>query len=50
LVTLKQTNEESIHQHGAYAEQQATIVGLADEMNGENRSVDGHMSLKDNNY
>lgn len=38
VVTIKQTNEESIHQHDAYAERQATIAELVDEMNGENRS------------
>jgi GTP cyclohydrolase IV len=37
VVTIKQTNEESIHQHDAYAERQATIAELIDEMNGENR-------------
>jgi len=37
VVTIKQTNEESIHQHDAYAERQATIAELVDEMNGENR-------------
>lgn len=41
VVTIKQTNEESIHQHDAYAERQATIAELVDEMNGENRSTDG---------
>jgi GTP cyclohydrolase-4 len=40
VVTIKQTNEESIHQHDAYAERQATIAELVDEMNGENRSTD----------
>ena len=34
-VTIKQTNEESIHQHDAYAERQATIAELVDELNGE---------------
>jgi GTP cyclohydrolase IV len=43
VVTIKQTNEESIHQHDAYAERRATIAELVDEMNGENRSTDGHM-------
>ena len=36
LVTIKQTNEESIHQHDAYAERQATIAELFVELNGEN--------------
>jgi GTP cyclohydrolase-4 len=40
VVTIKQTNEESIHQHDAYAERRATIAELVDEMNGENRSTD----------
>jgi GTP cyclohydrolase-4 len=40
VVTIKQTNEESIHQHDAYAERQATIAELVDEMNGENRNTD----------
>jgi GTP cyclohydrolase-4 len=35
LVTIKQTNEESIHQHDAYAERQATMAELFVEMNGE---------------
>jgi len=35
LVTIKQTNEESIHQHDAYAERQATIAELFVEMNSE---------------
>lgn len=35
VVTIKQTNEESIHQHNAYAERQATIAELADELNGD---------------
>jgi GTP cyclohydrolase-4 len=34
MVTIKQTNEESIHQHDAYAERKATIAELCDEMNG----------------
>jgi len=37
LVTIKQTNEESIHQHDAYAERQATIAELVVELNGENQ-------------
>jgi GTP cyclohydrolase-4 len=32
LVTIKQTNEESIHQHDAYAERKATIAELKDEL------------------
>jgi GTP cyclohydrolase FolE2 len=40
VVTIKQTNEESIHQHDAYAERTATIAELVDEMNGENRNAD----------
>jgi len=39
MVTIKQTNEESIHQHDAYAERRATIAELVDEMNGENRNA-----------
>ena len=35
VVTIKQTNEESIHQHDAYAERRATIAELVDELNGE---------------
>lgn len=35
VVTIKQTNEESIHQHDAYAERRATIAELMDELNGE---------------
>lgn len=35
VVTIKQTNEESIHQHDAYAERRATIAELIDELNGE---------------
>ena len=35
VVTIKQTNEESIHQHDAYAERKATIAELCDEMNGD---------------
>ncbi len=38
VVTIKQTNEESIHQHDAYAERQATIAELVDELNGEKHS------------
>jgi GTP cyclohydrolase-4 len=32
LVTIKQTNEESIHQHDAYAERKATIAELKAEL------------------
>ncbi|MDK2988695.1 MAG: cyclohydrolase [Methanoculleus sp.] len=32
VVTIKQTNEESIHQHNAYAERKATIAELIAEM------------------
>jgi GTP cyclohydrolase-4 len=35
LITIKQTNEESIHQHDAYAERQATMAELYVELNGE---------------
>jgi len=35
LVTIMQTNEESIHQHDAYAERQATMAELYEELNGE---------------
>ncbi len=35
VITIKQTNEESIHQHDAYAERRATIAELFDELNGE---------------
>jgi len=34
IVTIKQTNEESIHQHDAYAERKATIAELFDELTG----------------
>lgn len=40
VVTIKQTNEESIHQHDAYAERRATIAELADELNGEKHKTD----------
>ncbi|UUX93663.1 GTP cyclohydrolase MptA [Methanoplanus endosymbiosus] len=33
LITIRQTNEESIHQHDAYAERKATIAELRAEMN-----------------
>jgi len=35
VVTIKQTNEESIHQHDAYAERRATLAELLDELNGD---------------
>lgn len=35
LVTITQTNEESIHQHDAYAERQATMAELYVELNNE---------------
>lgn len=35
LVMIQQTNEESIHQHDAYAERQATIAELFIELSGE---------------
>jgi GTP cyclohydrolase-4 len=35
VITIKQTNEESIHQHDAYAERRATLAELFDELNGE---------------
>jgi GTP cyclohydrolase-4 len=38
VVTIKQTNEESIHQHDAYAERKATIAELVDELNGDKRN------------
>ncbi|HOJ97488.1 MAG TPA: GTP cyclohydrolase MptA [Methanospirillum sp.] len=39
VVTIAQDNEESIHQHDAFAERQATIAELADEINGENLDI-----------
>ena len=39
VVTIKQTNEESIHQHDAYAERKATIAELVDEMNGDKHAA-----------
>jgi GTP cyclohydrolase IV len=39
VVTIKQTNEESIHQHDAYAERKATIAELVDEMNGDQHNT-----------
>jgi GTP cyclohydrolase-4 len=35
LITIMQTNEESIHQHDAYAERQATMAELYEELNGD---------------
>lgn len=35
-ITMKQTNEESIHQHDAYAERKATLAELVVEMDEEN--------------
>jgi len=40
VVTIKQTNEESIHQHDAYAERRATIAELVDELNGDKQAND----------
>jgi GTP cyclohydrolase-4 len=40
MVTIKQTNEESIHQHDAYAERRATIAELFDELNGDKHNAD----------
>lgn len=40
VVTIKQTNEESIHQHDAYAERRATLAELLDELNGDNKHTD----------
>jgi GTP cyclohydrolase-4 len=37
LITIKQTNEESIHQHDAYAERRATMAELYVELNGEQK-------------
>jgi GTP cyclohydrolase-4 len=33
MVTIKQVNEESIHQHNAYAEKVASIAELKEENN-----------------
>jgi GTP cyclohydrolase-4 len=35
LVLIRQTNEESIHQHDAYAERKATLAELIAELNGD---------------
>lgn len=40
VVTIKQTNEESIHQHDAYAERRATLAELFDEMASERTSAE----------
>ena len=40
VVTIKQTNEESIHQHDAYAERRATLAELLDELNGDKKFSD----------
>ena len=32
-ITIRQTNEESIHQHDAYAERKATLAELREELN-----------------
>ena len=40
VVTIKQTNEESIHQHDAYAERRATLAELLDELNGDRKLSD----------
>ncbi|MBP2146735.1 GTP cyclohydrolase-4 [Methanofollis sp. W23] len=34
-ILVRQTNEESIHQHDAYAERKATLAELINELNGE---------------
>jgi len=34
-IIIKQTNEESIHQHDAYAERRATLAELCDELNSD---------------
>jgi GTP cyclohydrolase-4 len=38
VVTIKQTNEESIHQHDAYAERKATLAELMVELDTEMES------------
>ncbi len=35
-ITIRQTNEESIHQHDAYAERKATLAELVVELSEEN--------------
>ncbi len=39
VIIIKQTNEESIHQHDAYAERRATLAELFDELNSEKNSA-----------
>lgn len=36
IVTMKQSNDESIHQHNAHAERVDTVESLREELNGEN--------------
>lgn len=36
VVTMKQSNDESIHQHNAHAERVDTVESLREELNGEN--------------
>jgi len=38
-IIIKQTNEESIHQHDAYAERRATLAELFDELNSDKNMV-----------
>ena len=38
-IIIKQTNEESIHQHDAYAERRATLAELYDELNSDKNQV-----------
>jgi GTP cyclohydrolase-4 len=40
VVTIKQTNEESIQQDDAYAERRATLAELLDELNGDKKFSD----------
>ena len=35
LVLIRQTDEESIHQHDAYAERKSTLAELIAELNGD---------------
>ena len=39
VIIIKQTNEESIHQHDAYAERRATLAELYDELNSDKNPV-----------
>jgi len=39
VIIIKQTNEESIHQHDAYAERRATLAELFDELNSDKNPV-----------